>query len=184
MRYDKAESHLLNHTPLMPLCECANCDVCSAQVTMAGGTSVYVPLRLKPHPTTPGAQIWSLDMDELRRAFTPKTKLLLINTPQNPTGKMFTMGELEGIAAILRDFPRAIVVSDEVYEHMTYGGKEHVRLATLPDMWERTITVSSAGKTFSITGWKIGYVRFTTTRFDAVSHGFNPHANCLPHSIA
>lgn len=131
-------------------------DIYSAQVQMAGGVCKYVPLRLVRDAAT-GKQVWKLDMAELRAAFTPRTKILLLNTPQNPTGKMMSRAELEDIAAILFDFPRVVAVADEVYEYMTYDEREHVRLATLPGMWERTLTISSSGKTFSVTGWKIGW---------------------------
>ncbi len=101
--------------------------------------------------------VWSLDMAELRAAFTERTKILLINSPQNPTGKCFDTDELTAISAILSDFPRVVAISDEVYEHMLYDGRAHTRLATIPGMWDRTITISSSGKTFSVTGWKIGW---------------------------
>lgn len=167
-------------------------DIYSAQVLMAGGKCVYVPLRLKAKDkkaadadAAPGAgaaaavggagagdaaaagpaggsagseQEWTLDMEELRAAFTPRTRAIILNTPQNPTGKMLSREELEGVAAILKDFPRVVAVSDEVYEHMSYEGRTHTRMATLPGMWDRTLTVTSAGKTFSVTGWKIGWV--------------------------
>jgi aspartate/methionine/tyrosine aminotransferase len=125
-----------------------------AAVIMAGGTPVYVPLR--PTVGATSAAQWSLDMDELAAAVTPRTRLLVINTPNNPVGKVFTQTELEQIAglALTRDL---LVLSDEVYEWMTYDGIPHLRLATLPGMWERTITLGSAGKTFSVTGWKIGW---------------------------
>jgi kynurenine--oxoglutarate transaminase/cysteine-S-conjugate beta-lyase/glutamine--phenylpyruvate transaminase len=134
-------------------------DIYAAQVQMAGGVCRYVPLSLVPdnEQTNSGKQVWKLDMTELRRAFNDKTKLILLNTPHNPTGKMFSRAELEQIAAILQDYPRVVAVADEVYEFMTYDGREHVRLATLPGMWDRTLTVSSSGKTFSVTGWKIGW---------------------------
>ncbi|MCB0114899.1 MAG: aminotransferase class I/II-fold pyridoxal phosphate-dependent enzyme, partial [Caldilineaceae bacterium] len=89
-------------------------------------------------------------------AITPKTKLLVINTPLNPVGKVYSRDELQAIAdlVIRHDL---LLLSDEVYEWMVYGDAEHVRIATLPGMWERTITLGSAGKTFSVTGWKIGW---------------------------
>jgi aspartate/methionine/tyrosine aminotransferase len=96
-------------------------------------------------------------MEELKAAFNDRTRVILINSPHNPTGKCFTRAELTSIAAIVQAFPRVVAISDEVYEHLVYDGKEHVRLATIPGMWERTITVSSSGKTFSVTGWKIGW---------------------------
>ncbi len=125
-------------------------DIYAAQVAMAGGAARYVPLRL-----VNGS--WVLDMNELRAAFTSRTRVFLINTPQNPTGKVFSRAELESIAAILADFPAVVAVSDEVYEHIVFDGRSMERLATLPGMAERTITVSSSGKTFSCTGWKIGW---------------------------
>ncbi|MCC9077757.1 aminotransferase class I/II-fold pyridoxal phosphate-dependent enzyme [Litorilinea aerophila] len=129
-----------------------------AAVTMAGGTPVYVPLR--PTANRERAAGWALDMDELRAAFSPRTRLLILNTPQNPIGKVFSREELAQIAALVQEFD-AYVLSDEVYEWMVYGDGqepvEHVRIATLPGMWERTITLGSAGKTFSVTGWKIGW---------------------------
>ncbi|TFJ84129.1 hypothetical protein NSK_004602 [Nannochloropsis salina CCMP1776] len=129
-------------------------DIYAAQVKMAGGTCVYVPLR----PPSPSSSTWSLDWGEVAAAFTPRTRLLLLNTPQNPTGKVFARSELQKLADLVRAHPRALVLSDEVYENLTYPGHEHVRLATLPGMWERTLTLSSAGKTFCVTGWKIGWL--------------------------
>jgi aspartate/methionine/tyrosine aminotransferase len=127
-----------------------------ASVIMAGGVPVYVPLR--PAPDEAGA--WQLDPDELAAAFSPRTRLLILNTPQNPLGKVFTRAELEMIAG-LAQVHNICVLSDEVYEWMVYPSAshatDHVRIATLPGMWERTITLGSAGKTFSVTGWKIGW---------------------------
>jgi N-succinyldiaminopimelate aminotransferase len=97
------------------------------------------------------------DPDELAAAISPRTKVVLVNTPHNPTGKVFTVDELEVIAAIARD-RGLIVVTDEVYEHLVFDGRRHVPMATLGDMWERTLTISSAGKTFNTTGWKIGWM--------------------------
>lgn len=96
-------------------------------------------------------------MAELASAFNDKTKVILLNAPQNPTGKTFSPEEYAGIAAVLAAWPRVVVVSDEVYEHMVYAGVPHVRTASQPGFWDRTITVSSSGKTFSVTGWKIGW---------------------------
>jgi kynurenine--oxoglutarate transaminase/cysteine-S-conjugate beta-lyase/glutamine--phenylpyruvate transaminase len=131
-------------------------DIYAAQVQMAGGTPVYVPLRLRSGAGGGGAT-WELDLAELRAALTPRTRVLLLNNPQNPTGKILSRGELEGIAAILADFPAVVVVSDEVYEHIVFDGRDFPRMALVPGMWERTLTVSSSGKTFSCTGWKVGW---------------------------
>lgn len=144
-------------------------DIYSSQVVMAGGVPKYVPLRLVDAAEEGGAaagvavaatrrrQVWKLDMAEFAAAFSERTRVVVLNTPHNPTGKCFDAEELAQIAAIVQRHPRVVVVSDEVYEHMVYGGRKHLRIATLPGMWERTLTVSSAGKTFSVTGWKIGW---------------------------
>ncbi len=102
-------------------------------------------------------QSWGFDPVALRAAITPRTKAILLNTPHNPTGKVYTPTELQTIAelAIEHDL---IVIADEVYEHLTFDENRHVPIATLPGMRERTITISSAGKTFSVTGWKIGWI--------------------------
>lgn len=125
-----------------------------AAVTMAGGVPVFVPLRWSAGAHSAGE--WALDMDEVAAAVSARTKLLVINTPMNPVGKVFTRAELEALAELaLRH--NLLVLSDEVYEWMVYGGVEHVRIATMPGMFERTVTLGSAGKTFSVTGWKIGW---------------------------
>jgi N-succinyldiaminopimelate aminotransferase len=98
---------------------------------------------------------WSFDREQLAGAVTPRTRLVLLNSPHNPTGKVFTRDELEVVAGVCREHDLA-AVTDEVYEHLVYEG-EHVPLATLPGMAERTLTISSLGKTFSVTGWKIGW---------------------------
>jgi N-succinyldiaminopimelate aminotransferase len=122
-------------------------DSYAACVALAGG--VRVPVTLRPPAFRP-------DLDALRDAVTPRTRLILLNSPHNPTGSVFTRAELAAIAALAceRDL---LVVADEVYEHMVYTG-EHVPIGSLPGMRERTVSISSAGKTFSFTGWKIGWV--------------------------
>ncbi|MFF5502937.1 pyridoxal phosphate-dependent aminotransferase [Streptomyces roseolus] len=124
-------------------------DSYAACVAMAGGTRV--PVTLRPHEGR-----YVLDLDELRAAVTPRTRLLLLNTPHNPTGTVLTRAELTAVAelAVERDL---LVVTDEVYEHLLFDGAEHVPIATLPGMRERTVTIGSAGKTYSFTGWKVGW---------------------------
>ena len=100
---------------------------------------------------------WELPRAELAAAFGPKTKLLLLNSPMNPTGKVFTPEELAFIAGLLREHD-AYAVCDEVYEHLVFSGAKHIPLMTLPGMAERCVRIGSAGKTFSLTGWKVGYV--------------------------
>jgi kynurenine--oxoglutarate transaminase/cysteine-S-conjugate beta-lyase/glutamine--phenylpyruvate transaminase len=126
-----------------------------AAVLMAGGHPVYVPLRHRP-AHTPSTARWTLDLDELAAALSPRTRLLILNTPSNPLGKVFTRAELLAIADLACTH-NLTVLSDEVYEWMVDAPAEHIRIATLPGMWERTVTLGSAGKTFSVTGWKIGW---------------------------
>lgn len=119
---------------------------------MAGGISKAVALELNEKDE------WVLDMKALEAAITPKTKIFILNTPHNPTGKVFTLSELESIRDIVLKFPNLIVILDEVYEKLVYDNKKHIHLASLENMWERCLTVSSCGKTFSATGWKVGWV--------------------------
>lgn len=121
-------------------------DSYTAMIQIAGGVRRPVTLR---------APDFRLDLDELAAAITPRTRLLLVNSPHNPTGTVLTRTELEGVAALAIEHD-LVVVTDEVYEHLTYE-QAHVPLATLPGMFERTLTISSSGKTFSATGWKIGW---------------------------
>lgn len=135
-------------------------DSYAACIAMAGGTRV--PVTLRPHEGS-----FRLDLDELRAAVTPRTRLLLINTPHNPTGTVLTREELAAIAelAVERDL---LVITDEVYEHLVFDEAEHIPLATFPGMRERTVSIGSAGKTFSFTGWKVGWVTGTPGLVTAV----------------
>lgn len=99
---------------------------------------------------------WSFDPDELRAAFTPRTKAIILNTPNNPTGKVFTVEELTQIAALCQEF-NAVAISDEIYEYIQYTDRPHVSIASLPGMADRTVTISGLSKTFSVTGWRLGY---------------------------
>jgi N-succinyldiaminopimelate aminotransferase len=118
-------------------------------------------------PVTLRAPDYRVDLDELRAAVTPRTRFLLVNSPHNPTGAVLTDGELAAIAelAIERDL---VVITDEVYEHLTFDGRRHVPLATLPGMAERTLVLSSAGKSYSFTGWKVGWATGPADLVDAV----------------
>ncbi|MEU3772110.1 pyridoxal phosphate-dependent aminotransferase [Streptomyces sp. NPDC032472] len=124
-------------------------DSYAACIAMAG--AARVPVTLRPH-----AGSFTLDLDELRAAVTPRTRLLLLNSPHNPTGTVLGPAELAAVAelAVERDL---LVVTDEVYEHLVFDGV-HTPLASLPGMRGRTVTISSAGKTFSFTGWKVGWI--------------------------
>ncbi len=108
-------------------------------------------------PVTLRAPDWSFDPDELAAAFGPRTKLLLLNTPHNPTGKVFSQAELEQIAALCQEWD-VIAVTDEVYDRIIFDDAVHLPLAEVPGMWDRTVTINSTGKSFSMTGWKIGYL--------------------------
>ncbi len=108
-------------------------------------------------PVTLRPPDWRIDRDELRAAFGPRTRAILLNTPHNPTGKVFTREELEFVAALCQEHD-VVAITDEVYDRIVYPGFEHISLATLPGMWERTLAIYSTGKTFSMTGWKIGYL--------------------------
>ena len=111
-----------------------------------------VPRFVRLHPPD-----WSFDPDELRRAFSPKTKAIILNSPNNPTGKVFSRGELEVIAGLCQEFD-ALAITDEIYEHITYDGAEHIPIMTLDGMRNRTVLVNSMSKTFAVTGWRVGWV--------------------------
>jgi len=114
---------------------------------LSGAAPRYVPLR---------APDWSFDADELAAAFNSRTRAIVVNTPHNPTGKVFSRAELEVIARLCIEHD-ALVFTDEIYEHLVYRGR-HISMATLPGMAERTITISGASKTYSVTGWRIGWL--------------------------
>jgi N-succinyldiaminopimelate aminotransferase len=125
-------------------------DSYAAVIALAG--AVRRPVMLRPVEGR-----FTFDPDELRAAVGPRTRAVLVNSPHNPAGTVFTRGELEAIAAVCRDHD-LVAITDEVYEYLTFDGTEHIPLATLDGMRERTVSVSSAGKTFSATGWKTGWI--------------------------
>src|SRR5215216_5726009 len=114
---------------------------------LAGGT--LRPVRLHPPD-------WHFDRHELTDAFSQRTRAILVNTPHNPTGKVFTRDELHFVADLCQQHD-VVAITDEVYERIIYDDAEHISLATLPGMWERTLVLNSTGKTFGMTGWKLGY---------------------------
>ncbi|HET9014939.1 MAG TPA: methionine aminotransferase [Thermomicrobiaceae bacterium] len=147
-------------------------DAYPAQVVFAGGVPRYV--RLEPPD-------WSLDPARLAAAVGPRTRAIVVNSPHNPTGKVFDRAELEMIAAVCREHD-LLAITDEVYERIIFDGAEHVPIATLPGMWERTVTLNSTGKTFSMTGWKIGYAIAAPelTRAIRGTHQFITFATATP----
>jgi len=119
---------------------------------------VFVPLGEPPG--------WTLDLERLERAFSDRTRAIILNTPNNPTGRVLTREELEGVAELCRRYD-AYVITDEVYEHILYDG-EHIPVATLPEMRDRTITISGASKTYGVTGWRIGTIVAPSRVTDAI----------------
>lgn len=122
-------------------------DIYAAAIAMARGRRVGVPMN------EPG---YRPNIDALRAAVTPRTRMILLNSPHNPTGLVFTEAELQAIAQVAIDND-LIVLADEAYEHLWFDGHPHIPISTLPGMFERTITIGSGGKTFSFTGWKVGW---------------------------
>ncbi|KAA3678645.1 cysteine-S-conjugate beta-lyase [Paragonimus westermani] len=133
---------------------------CYAPMTIgAGGVPVYLPLRpQKPIDSTEQitSDDWKWDPQELQSKITKRTKMIILNTPHNPLGKVFDLEELQSIADLCIKH-NLVCVSDEVYEWLVFPPKKHIKIASLPGMWPRTLTIGSAGKTFSVTGWKLGW---------------------------
>jgi N-succinyldiaminopimelate aminotransferase len=129
-------------------------DIYVPDITIAGGIPRYLPLRTRPHAGS-GLE-WYFDNSELAAAFNERTRAIIVNTPHNPTGKVFTRDELQFIANLCQQWD-VLAITDEVYEHIIFDDAKHLRMAQLPGMAERTITISSQGKSFSFTGWKIGW---------------------------
>jgi N-succinyldiaminopimelate aminotransferase len=152
-------------------------DSYDANIGFVGAKARYVPLR----PPDAAHTTWWFDRDEVRAAFGPRTRLLILNTPHNPTGKVFTREELEFLGGLCAEHD-VRVLADEVYEHIVFAPAVHVRAATVPSLRERTVTVSSGGKTFSLTGWKIGWMIAPPPLRDAVqrAHQFVTFATATP----
>lgn len=132
---------------------------------ISGAKPVYVALR--ESPTVDDVMEFTFDSAELRNAFSSKTKAIILNTPNNPLGKVFTEDELKEIADLCSEFD-CIAVTDEIYEHMIYDEKQHVSIGSLPQMQNRTITISGLSKTYSMTGWRLGYVVAPEELTDAI----------------
>lgn len=141
--------------------------------------NTLLALRIKPVtvPLTDGD--WALDLDRLRAAITPKTRALVINTPSNPCGKIFSRAELEGVAQIAEEND-LFIFTDEIYEYFVFEGNQHISAATLPGMAERTISISGLSKTFSITGWRIGYLTASPRWMGAIAYFHDLTYVCAP----
>ncbi|EGD77118.1 hypothetical protein PTSG_07452 [Salpingoeca rosetta] len=128
------------------------------QIEMCGGKAVAVSLQppANTDAATRSSADWTLPLDELEAAFSPRTKAILLNTPHNPSGKVFSRRELAAIGALAEKHD-TLILADEVYEKLLYDDEEHVHIASLPGMWERTVSLGSVGKAFNTTGWKIGW---------------------------
>lgn len=132
-------------------------DYYASLVTYAGGIPKYVPLRYtEKSGLLQFSADWVLNPWELQCAFNSKTKVIILNSPNNPSGKVYTLPELRIIADLCQQW-NVICISDEVYEWFIYEPNKHIRMASLPGMWERTITIGSASKTFSVSGWRVGW---------------------------
>jgi len=116
-------------------------------LALCGATPLFVPL-CEPD--------WTIDLEEMKKAFSVRPKALILNTPANPSGKVFSQEELEVIARFCQEHG-TVVITDEIYEHITYDGLRHISMAGLPGMWERTVTISGCSKSYSVTGWRVGY---------------------------
>jgi aminotransferase len=141
--------------------------------------STLLSIRAEPVMVPLVAQTWEIDFDRLRAAITPRTRGLIINTPGNPCGKVFTRPEIEAIAALAIEHD-LFVLTDEIYEYFVYQGQSHVSPATIPGMAERTVTISGLSKTFSITGWRVGYLAASSKWIPAIGYFHDLGYICSP----
>jgi aminotransferase len=141
--------------------------------------STLISLRIQPVIVPLTQPNWQLDLDALRSAITPRTRAIIVNTPSNPSGKIFTQAECEAVADIALQHD-LFVFTDEIYEYFLFDGNRHISLATLPGMAERTITISGLSKTFSITGWRIGYLAADPQWISAIGYFHDLTYVCAP----
>jgi aminotransferase len=141
--------------------------------------STLLSIRAEPVLVPLEPATWEIDFDRLRAAITPRTRALVINSPINPCGKIFSRAELEGIAALALEHD-LFVLTDEIYEYFVYDGKSHVSPATIPGMAERTVTISGFSKTFSMTGWRVGYLSASSKWIPAIGYFHDLGYVCTP----
>ena len=160
-------------------------DVYMPMTLMAGGVPVFVSLKRSDKTegeSSHSSSEWILDEEELRSKFNHKTKMIILNTPHNPVGKIFTRKELTVISNLCKEF-NVVIVSDEVYEFIVYPGNEHIRISSLEGMWDRVITIGSAGKAFCVTGWKLGWAYGSTEIIQGMVTILQNSAYCCPTPI-
>ncbi len=149
----------------------------SAMVTLAGGVSVIVP--------TAEVTQFKLTPDVLRKAITGKTKILVINSPSNPTGAVYTREELQGLIRVLKEFPKVFIVSDEIYEKLIFDGQKHISIATLdPEIAQRTVIVNGHSKAYAMTGWRLGYAACPNKEMARAMSSLQSHSTSNPTSFA
>jgi aminotransferase len=141
--------------------------------------STLVSMRIKPVPMPLAAATWEIDFDRMRASITPRTRGIIINSPGNPCGKVFTRTELEAIAAIAIEHD-LFVLTDEIYEYFVYEGQSHISPATIPGMAERTVTISGFSKTFSMTGWRVGYLSASSKWIPTIGYFHDLGYVCTP----
>jgi aminotransferase len=141
--------------------------------------STLISLRVQPVVVPLAAPNWQLDLGALRRSITPRTRALVLNTPANPSGKVFTLNELQSIATLAIEHD-LFVFTDEIYEYFLFDGARHISVATLPGMAERTITISGFSKTFSITGWRVGYLAASSQWLPSIGYFHDLTYVCSP----
>ena len=144
--------------------------------------STLLSLRMVPVVVPLTAPTWELDPDALRAALRGKVRAVIVNTPSNPCGKVFSRAELETIAAVAQEHD-LLVITDEIYEYFVYGGLEHVSMATLPGMRERTVTISGVSKTFSVTGWRVGYLTAPAALVPSIGYFHDLVYICSPSAL-
>jgi aminotransferase len=144
--------------------------------------STLQSMRVKPVLVPLAEPDWTLDLDALKAAITPRTRALILNTPANPSGKVFTLAELKAVAQVAIEHD-LFVFTDEIYEYFVYDGARHIAPATLPGMRERTIVLSGFSKTFSVTGWRLGYVTADAKWMGAISYFHDLTYVCAPSAL-